>query len=167
VFLPEIDPQFAAEQYRLFRDQYTHTLLDFVFVREYPRGVNGRMDVDSGILVGGLSPVASGVMMASARMHDDEEVFTRVLQLSEVLGVPVTWGGAKHYLLGALPVGEEWLAWGKTVIPWRPQAAEISASEYPRLTSRYDLWLCGIAFIWLALIVRGFVREMKRDQEDR
>lgn len=166
VFLPEIDPQFAAEQYQLFRDQYTHTLLDFVFVREYPRGVNGRMDVDSGILVGGLSPVASGVMMATARVHGDEEVFQRILQLSEVLGIPVTWGVAKHYLLGALPVGEEWLAWGKTVVPWRPQAAASSTADYPRLTSRWDLWLWGIALVWFALIVRGFVRRMRRDQED-
>jgi hypothetical protein len=62
-------------------------------------------------------------------------------------------------------VGEEWLAWGKTVIPWRPQAAEISASEYPRLTSRWDLWLWGIALVWFSLIVWGCIRRRRQDLE--
>lgn len=160
VFLPEIDPEFASEQYQTFRAEYTHTIFDFVFVREYPRGVNGRMDVDSGILVGGLSPVASGVFIASARTHGDEEVFQRILQLSEVLGVPITWDGSKGYLLGALPVGEEWLAWGKSVVPWRTKAMGLPAADYPNLTSPYDLWLWGIALVWFSLTVWGCVWRM-------
>jgi hypothetical protein len=155
VFLPEIDPAFADEQYRLFRAQYSRTLLDFVFIHEYAPGVNGQMDVDSGLLVGGLSPVASGVNIAAARMHGDDEVFTRVLQLSEVLGVPITVNGAKRYMFGALPVGEEFLAWGKTVVPWRNAAVDISTRSYPRLTSTYSFWLWGIALVWFSMILLG------------
>jgi hypothetical protein len=60
-FLPELDADFSHLQYARYRELYTKSVLDFVLTREYPPGTFGIGDVDSGPLVAGLSPVASGV----------------------------------------------------------------------------------------------------------
>lgn len=138
-FLPELDPDFARSQYRRFRELYAMPVLDFVLVREYPRGVDGPEDVDSGPLIFGVSPFASGVGLAAARANGDEEMFGRLLQLSEVVGAPIDTGGEKRFCLGRLAIGDAFLAWGKTVTPWSG-AAPYKVSTFPRLTSRWYGW---------------------------
>ena len=154
-FLPELDENFAHMQYAHFRELYTQPFLDFVLIREYPRGSNGWGDVDSGPLVGGLSPVASGVMIGTARANGDEEIFGRTLQLSEVLGAPQEWGNEKRFVFGQLVVGDDFLVFGKTITPWRPTTAAYQESDYPRLTSNGNYWIFGIAII--IGVVLGFI----------
>jgi hypothetical protein len=146
-FLPELDNNFAKLQYSRFRSLYTQTFLDFILVREYQHGSEGFGDVDSGPLIGGLSPVASGVILGTAHANGDEEIFERTLQLSEVLGVPIKLGDEKRFAFGQLVVGDEFLVWGKTITPWTTTMSIYEPSDYPRLTPYYEYWIFGIAFI--------------------
>ncbi len=155
-FLGELDPDFAHEQYARLRELYAQPVLDFVLMREYPRGVTGSGDVDSGPLLGDISPVASGVTLATARINGDEETFERLIQLSEVVGLPVTWGDKKWFSLGLLPVGDAFLIWGKTIVPWHTVTQLTPALEYPRLTSTWYACTNGLALfiaVGLGLIV--------------
>jgi hypothetical protein len=147
IFLGELDPDFAHEQYTRFRELYAQPVLDFVLMREYPRGVTGSGDVDSGPLLGDISPVSSGVALATARINGDEETLERLIQLSEVVGLPVTASDRKWFSLGLLPVGDAFLIWGKTIVPWHTAAQLDSAPEYPRLTSTWYGCTNGLALI--------------------
>lgn len=146
-FLGELDADFAHAQYSHFRELYAQPVLDFILMREYPRGATGPGDVDSGPLLGDISPIASGVALATARINGDEEIFTRLIQLSEVVGLPTTLDDQKHFSLGLLPVGDAFLVWGKTVVPWRRSAALTQPLEYPRLTSPWYACTNGLALV--------------------
>ncbi len=145
-FLGEIDADFAHEQYARFRELYAQPVLDFILLREYPRGVSGPGDVDSGPLLGDISPIASGVELAAAHSNGDEEAFERLIQLSEVVGLPISIGNQKRFTLGLLPVGDAFLVWGKTIVPWRKAVALTQPIEYPRLTSTWYACTNGLAF---------------------
>ncbi len=157
-FLPELDAELARAQYTRFRELYAQPVLDFVLWREYPRGKSGPGDVDSGPLVLGLSPVSSGASLPAARANGDEEAFERLVQLSEVVGVPITLRGEKRFALGQLVAGDAFLAWGKTITPWVPGVAPYTPITYPRLTSRWYGWTNGIAVlaaVGLGMMGRG------------
>ncbi len=151
-FLGELDVNFAHEQYARLRELYAQPVLDFVLMREYPRGISGPGDVDSGPLLGDISPIASGVALATARINGDEETFERLIQLSEVVGLPTTLGDQKWFSLGLLPIGDAFLVWGKTIVPWHQMTTPTPSIEYPRLTSTWYACTNGLAlFIALAL----------------
>ena len=161
-FLPELDSDFASIQYAHFRELYSRPVLDYVLTREYPRGVFGLPDVDSGPLVFGLSPVASGVSLAAARANGDDETFERMIQLAEMLGVPITLRAEKRYSLGILVAGDAFLAWGKTILPWQQDARVAQKVAYPRLTPIWHLWSYGIALLLAAAIWIPFFRARRK-----
>ncbi len=146
-FLGELDADLTHEQYARFRELYAQPVLDFVLMREYPHGVSGPGDVDSGPLLGDISPISSGVALATARINGDEETFERLIQLSEVVGLPTTMGDKKWFSLGLLPVGDAFLVWSKTIVPWRKSATLTPPIEYPRLTSTWYACTNGLALI--------------------
>ncbi|MEM6772720.1 MAG: hypothetical protein AAF597_19230, partial [Bacteroidota bacterium] len=45
-FLPEIDPEFAADQYQVYEELFTTSRLGLPGVREYPKGSTGTGDID-------------------------------------------------------------------------------------------------------------------------
>jgi hypothetical protein len=150
-FLPEVDAALAAAQYARWRELFVQPVLGFGLVREFPRGTTGMGDVDSGPLVFGLSPVSSGVALVAARANGDVALFERLLQLSEVAGLPVTVNGQKRYSLGQLMVGDAFLAWGKTWVPWREAVAVPPAVALPILWPRVHVWAYAIAGAWAVL----------------
>ena len=121
-------------------------------------------DVDSGPLSFGLTPVATGVSLAAARANGDDEIFERVLQLGETLGLPLTWDGQKRYALGQLVAGDAFEAWGKTIVPWRMGTAVPPPGDYPRLTPRIHVWAYGIALVWSALLLLPFAARRRRER---
>ncbi|MFL5804102.1 MAG: hypothetical protein ACJ8CR_20450 [Roseiflexaceae bacterium] len=123
-FLTEIDPAWGREQYRLFRKYFVATPLGVAGVREYPQGVAGQGDVDSGPLVLGVSLSASAVTLGAALAQGDAALADPLLHAGETFGLPFSWGGSKRYLFGALPIGDAFLAWSKTARLWiAPPAA--------------------------------------------
>ncbi len=50
-----------------------------------------------GPLLGDISPVSSGVALATVRINGDEETFERLIQLSEGVGLPPTVGDKKWF----------------------------------------------------------------------
>ncbi|MCB9760348.1 MAG: hypothetical protein H6739_10970 [Alphaproteobacteria bacterium] len=57
-------------------------------VREYPPGVDGQGDVDSGPLVMGYSISATGFSLAGARMIGDRDWYTQLYGTARVFGAP-------------------------------------------------------------------------------
>jgi hypothetical protein len=156
-FLVEIDPDWGRQQYELFRRQFVGRLLGAPGVREYPTGVAGGGDVDSGPLIGGISASATVVTVGAALVHGDRELADPLLQTIEAFGTPVSWRGAKRYNCGLLPVGDAFLVWSKTARPWvaRPPAASL-----PPPVGRWwrapvhALSLVAIVLLWAPMLWR-------------
>jgi hypothetical protein len=64
------------------------------------------------------------VTLAAARAVGDGTLAQDLSREAELLGLPISWRGERRYALGALPVGDAFLAWART----RP-AAEPAPTE--------------------------------------
>jgi hypothetical protein len=155
-FLAEAAPEFAAELYTKFRAQMMTTCMGIPGVREYPKGVSGSGDVDSGPLVFGISTSASAVTIGAARIMGDAEAVAHMVPAAEALAMPFTWNGEKRYIGGLLPVADAFIAWSKTARPW---FAKPSARTYaPFVPWWWRLPLHGVSAAVILLLMRGLYR---------
>jgi hypothetical protein len=117
-YLNWVDCNLAQEQYRLLKTNFAVKLpFGLAALREYPRGYNGRADVDSGPVIFGLSTSGTGFIIAGARICKDADYLQGLLSSVEAAGSTVAAGGARHYLF-APAVGEAILLAMKTVCNW-------------------------------------------------
>ncbi len=112
--LPDVDPAAAAADWAAYRKAFVVREVGLIGVREYPVGVSGRGDVDSGPLVLGVSASASAVTLAAARRVGDAELADALDREAELLGLGWSWGGTRRYAGGLLPVGDAFLAWARS-----------------------------------------------------
>ena len=75
----------------------------------------------------------------------DAATFESMVQLSEIIGLPLQSGGQKSYLFGQLLIGDEFQVWGKTMTPWRVSSEEAPRLSWPPLLSISRLYFYGIA----------------------
>ncbi|MGW6121696.1 hypothetical protein ACWFRF_21820 [Nocardia sp. NPDC055165] len=114
-FLPEIDPAFARSHYARYRDRYLTYPGGFgPAIREYPKGVDGSGDVDSGPLVAGVSLSATVVAQGAARVNGDSDLAAAIGSAGELLGLPVGLPGSKRYAFGLMPIGDAFVVWSST-----------------------------------------------------
>lgn len=118
LYLPYVDASFAAEQRARLR-AHMEVALPFgaLGVREYARGAGAGGDVDSGPLVFGVSPAATGFALAAAR-HDGDDAWARgLLRTAEIAGFSVPCRGGRCYLLAPL-VGDAIVLAMRTALLW-------------------------------------------------
>jgi hypothetical protein len=156
--LPELDPDFAREQYAKFRREFVVDWCGYLPVREYPIGVSGTGDVDSGPLLFGISPSATTVSIAAARVNGDRELFERNVILSETLGIPWQSGSEKSFAFGKIVVADAFLAWGKSAVSW----SDVPPVLFAATTSpSWRMRLHAISSC-VVIIFGGFIRKMWR-----
>ncbi|MCO1654498.1 hypothetical protein [Pseudonocardia humida] len=112
-FLPDIDPGSAAADYRRFVDAFVVRELGLVGVREYPVGMEGEGDVDSGPLIAGVSLSASAVALGAATRQGDAALAATLDAQAELFALPVPWFDGRRYAFGLLPVADAFLAWAR------------------------------------------------------
>ncbi|MFC4070016.1 hypothetical protein [Actinoplanes subglobosus] len=118
-FLVDVDPVFAREQYLLFREGFLDRPLWLgPAIREYPHGVDGDGDVDSGPLIHGISLSTTVVAIGAAQAQGDHSLAAALANFGEFAGVPITTFSTKRYAFGLVPIGDAFLAWSKTARPW-------------------------------------------------
>ncbi|MEV0682870.1 hypothetical protein AB0I35_03290 [Nocardia sp. NPDC050378] len=166
-FLPDIDPEFAASQYSLYRDQFLTYPAGFgPALREYPHGVDGNGDVDSGPLIAGISLSATVVAQGAARVNGDDALARALAAEGELLGLPIDLPGSKRYAFGLFPIGDAFVAWSSTA---RPLVAEPPSATYDLRWWWRLPWLTVLALTALApwtgqitAATRGVVRRGTR-----
>lgn len=120
-FLQLVDPEFAAEQYRLARKELGRTLLGFGYSREWPPSWRqGFMDIDSGPVVPllGASASASGLACIGASAFGDGGYLSSLVASLRLGGFPVEREGTLKFaasnqvgdavVLYALVLGPAW-----------------------------------------------------------
>ena len=130
-----------------------------VGVREFPRGTAGAGDVDSGPLILGVSASASVVTLAAARAVGDEAVAQSLNREAELLGLPLGGFGQRRYALGALPVGDAFVAWARSQNPSASQPSTSPTTFWPGLML--------VALIPAVLVASGFALHRRRTKVDR
>jgi hypothetical protein len=167
-FLVDIDADFAREQYLRYRNQFVVSPLRLgPAVREFPAGVDGAGDVDSGPLVLGVSLSASAVTLGAAQVNGDAALAGALANYGELVGVPLETRWTKRYAAGVIPIGDAFLAWSKTARPWvaaPPPAPPPSLSWWWRLPLMAVLALIALAGAapWLPALRRRGVAARRR-----
>lgn len=157
-FLPEVDAPWASEQYRLFRQQFVTTQFGVPAVREYPLGIDGEGDVDSGPLIFGISASATVVALGAARVNGDQELSQALVQAIDAAGMPLSWNGQKWYGFGQVPVGDAFLAWAKAA---RPTDESVAASDWqPIVPWWWRLPLNAGSVVVIALLLVPLTRRL-------
>jgi hypothetical protein len=105
--LEVVDPKFAADQYSRAQRALGRNFLGFGYSREWPRGLEGAMDVDSGpvIPVFGASASASGLAILAAAAFDDTAYFGALMTSLQCAGFPTEQNGMLRFQAGN-PVGD-------------------------------------------------------------
>ena len=99
------DRELSAALWRALRAEQLHTVVGFGAMAEYPAGVRGAGDVDSGPVVAGLSVSATGFSLAASRAHGDAEAFARLYATAHLFGAPWDEGSVRTYATGG-PLGD-------------------------------------------------------------
>ena len=94
--LAEVDAGLSADLYGALAQR---SVLGCGGVREYPPGVTGLGDIDSGPVLLGVSVSATGFAIAGARQHHDATRYRRLVRTSTLFGLPV---GGWHLTGGGL-----------------------------------------------------------------
>jgi hypothetical protein len=119
IYLPFADEGFAREQAEALRRTMIKRLpLGCAGVREFPAGVSGRGDVDSGPVILEVSPSGTGFGIAALRTLGDDALAADLLDTAELAGATVQWNGERRYLVGPI-VGDASVLAARTQRAWR------------------------------------------------
>jgi hypothetical protein len=130
-FLYEFAPDVGAVDWAAFKRHFGSDLLGIPGIREYPRGVDGAGDVDSGPLPLGFSFSASALALGVAALYGDSRAASALTGLAEVTGLPFTSRGQKRYAFGLLPVGDAFLLWSFTAMSPRADHHAGARTDWP------------------------------------
>jgi hypothetical protein len=98
------DMETARQLFGALRSKCAGSFLRFGFIREYLEGVKGHGDIDSGPVIFGISPSATGFSLASARVSGDRRLFVRLYRLAHLTGAPIASGNRQQFITGG-PLG--------------------------------------------------------------
>ncbi len=112
-YLKEFAPAFATEQYALARKNFYRSFLGMGAMAEAPPGETAREDIDSGPVVFGLGPSASGFGIGAAAMMQDHRTVSELLHSLSIIGLPTMDSDGLRYQ--SMPmVGQAVILFGKT-----------------------------------------------------
>jgi hypothetical protein len=103
-FLGHGVPGLAREIYVASKRNLALNILGFGAMREYPSGLSGPGDIDSGPVVFGLGFSATGFSIGGARMNGDREFFRQLYASAYMAGAPIQRGGGLEFLTAG-PLG--------------------------------------------------------------
>jgi hypothetical protein len=104
-FLSYVDPTLSADLYEAMQTSLLRRGLGFAAMREHAFGGNFDGDVDSGPVILGLGPSATGFALGAARANADEETFGELYTTAALVGAPIEHEGARTFALGG-PIGD-------------------------------------------------------------
>jgi hypothetical protein len=148
--LPEIDSAYAWQQFTLYKKHFTDYRLGLPGVREFPKGVIGLADVDSGPVLFQIGGAASIVGRRTMQQYGETTLAVGLRNSIEAFGIPWTQDGQKAYLRGVLPIADAFIAWSNGLeaivsmadeTPWRAKF-----QLYSLLTASSVLG--GLVWIW-------------------
>ena len=154
--LPEIDSAYARQQFARYKTHFVDYRLGLPGVREFPKGVVGFADVDSGPVLFQIGGAASIVGRRTMQQYGETTLAVGLRNSIEAFGIPWTRNGQKAYLGGALPIADAFIAWSNGL---ETTAATTSKWQW---RSRFQLWSLLIVSAVLLVLVRIWPRPKQK-----
>ena len=104
-FLGFVDEATSRRLYNALRRNSARTALGFATIREFPVGVSGTGDIDSGPVLFGASVSATGFTLSSAKRFRDRTLFTHLYNTASLFGVAFPSGHGTGHAIGG-PLGD-------------------------------------------------------------
>jgi hypothetical protein len=98
-FLSFVDDDRARALFGAIEHQRA-SFLGFGGIREYPSGVDGSGDIDSGPLLFGVSPSASAFALAGARLYGNHGLLSELMRTASLAGIPIETEGRLRFATG-------------------------------------------------------------------
>ena len=117
IFLSEINPVFAQQQFELFQQHFSHTILGLPAIREYPEGVKGSGDIDSGPVIFGMSFSGTIVSVGTFNKFGANNQADKLNACIESFGFPLSGKNEKKFAFGKFPVADAFILWAKLQSP--------------------------------------------------
>lgn len=111
--LIEIDEEFAVEQYKLYKKYFRITRLGVPAIREYPKGKEGKGDIDSGPVIWKVGFAGTIVSIGVSKAFGDYEIANKTSNAMDFYGLSYTIKKRKRYIFGALPMVDAFIAWSR------------------------------------------------------
>ena len=93
---------------------YVKERLGLKCIGEYPTGVVGNRDVDSGPVIWGVGTAATLVSQRAIVKNGDYDFAEEINNGIEAMGFPSTSSDSKKYLGGYLDIGDVFIAWTRS-----------------------------------------------------
>ncbi len=103
-FLSFSDPDFSKELYDSAKTALFTSAFGFGMMKEYPEGVEGSGDIDSGPILMGVGLASTGFMMAGSRIHGDAYSYSKIYATVDLFGAPLRRGEQLEFVTGG-PLG--------------------------------------------------------------
>ena len=116
-FLLDIDPVFAKTQYQQYKKLFIDQRFGLPGIREFPNGVKGYPDIDSGPIILDIGGAASLVGMGTCGQFGDMALYNGLRNSIRAFGMSYNWQGKKRYLFGKLPIMDAFIAWSHSRVP--------------------------------------------------
>lgn len=117
IFLADIDPEFAQQQFKLFQEKFPITRFGFLAIREYPEGKEGKADNDSGPVIWDIGFAGTVVSTGTFKKFGEYDAVNTISGSIEGFGFPLSNGEQKKYLFGELPITDAFFAWTRIQEP--------------------------------------------------
>lgn len=150
-FLSEIDSNFAQEQYNLYKKNFVATTFGLPSINEYPIGLCGSGDIDSGPVIFGVGFSGTIVSIGTYSVMGDYDLAENQYKTINAFGLSKKSSEMKKYLFGQMPIADAFIAWSRTA-ELRNPADNIQSSNLWQLNfhilSAIILLIIWLLFYW-------------------
>lgn len=146
-FLPEIVR--GNHGYDTYHKTFAASRFGLPGVLEYPNGIDGAGDIDSGPVVLGIGGAATIVGMRAAKVNGDFNEYVALRNSIEGVSFPLKVNGRKKYLLGGLPIADVFITWAQGSYT----ASDPKENVSHKWRIEFQLWSTGIGIILLVALL--------------
>jgi len=141
--LAEINPVIAADYYQKFKHHFVTTTLGLPAVREYPKGIVGYGDIDSGPVILGVGFAATIVSIGTVPIFGDRTLGDQLWTTVNAFGFAGEDADQQHYLWGGFPMADAFIAWS------RATDLKIGTEQKPPVFGRVHFHLISMLVVLL------------------
>jgi hypothetical protein len=111
--LAEIEPNFAKEQYELYKTYFVTTTFGLPSIIEYPKGQSGDGDIDSGPVIFGVGFSGTIVSIGTFAKLGNFDLAEQQYKTINAFGFGNKSENGKKYVFGLMPIADAFIAWGR------------------------------------------------------
>lgn len=110
----EIDYEFSKEQFVLYKKNFVTTTFGLPSIDEYPVGLCGQGDIDSGPVIFGVGFAGTIVSIGTFSVMGDYDLAEMQYKTINAFGLSSKNSDSKKYIFGKLPISDAFIAWSRT-----------------------------------------------------